>query len=100
MTEIQAAALPQALAGADLIGQAKTGSGKTAAFALPLLAKINPRDFGSQALIFVQHGNWLPRSPVKYVAWRATSKISRSLPSAVGSPLDPRSVRWSMVLTS
>ena len=38
MTPIQAASLPVALAGADLIAQAKTGSGKTAAFALALLA--------------------------------------------------------------
>ncbi|MGQ3002386.1 MAG: DEAD/DEAH box helicase, partial [Hydrogenophaga sp.] len=34
MTPIQAAALPPALLGKDLIAQAKTGSGKTAAFAL------------------------------------------------------------------
>ena len=51
MTAIQAATLPLALAGRDLIAQAKTGSGKTAAFALPLLDRINPRDFGAQALI-------------------------------------------------
>lgn len=51
MTAIQAAALPQALAGADLIGQAKTGSGKTAAFGLALLTRLNPRDFGTQALV-------------------------------------------------
>ena len=51
MTAIQAAALPRALAGKDLIAQAKTGSGKTATFALPLLAKLNPRDFAAQALI-------------------------------------------------
>ncbi len=51
MTAIQQAALPLALAGRDLIAQAKTGSGKTAAFALPLLDKINPRDFGAQGLI-------------------------------------------------
>jgi ATP-independent RNA helicase DbpA len=51
MTDIQAAALPPGLAGKDLIAQAKTGSGKTAAFALPLLTKLNPRDFGTQALI-------------------------------------------------
>jgi superfamily II DNA/RNA helicase len=38
MTPIQAASLPLALAGHDLIAQAKTGSGKTAAFALALLA--------------------------------------------------------------
>jgi ATP-independent RNA helicase DbpA len=51
MTAIQAAALPVALAGKDVIAQAKTGSGKTAAFGLPLLTRINPRDFGAQALI-------------------------------------------------
>jgi superfamily II DNA/RNA helicase len=38
MTAIQAAALPPALLGKDLIAQAKTGSGKTAAFALALLS--------------------------------------------------------------
>ncbi|MDP2056389.1 MAG: DEAD/DEAH box helicase, partial [Thiobacillus sp.] len=40
MTPIQAASLPIALAGHDLIAQAKTGSGKTAAFALALLARL------------------------------------------------------------
>ncbi len=51
MTAIQAASLPLAMAGRDLIGQAMTGSGKTAAFALPLLDRLNPRDFGTQALV-------------------------------------------------
>ncbi|MDQ5942456.1 MAG: ATP-dependent helicase DbpA, partial [Pseudomonadota bacterium] len=51
MTPIQAASLPVALAGNDLIAQAKTGSGKTAAFALPLLARLNPRHFGVQAMV-------------------------------------------------
>ncbi|WP_417066745.1 ATP-dependent RNA helicase DbpA [Niveibacterium terrae] len=51
MTPIQAATLPLALAGHDLIAQAKTGSGKTAAFALPLLARLNPRHFGVQAML-------------------------------------------------
>jgi ATP-independent RNA helicase DbpA len=51
MTPIQAASLPLALAGQDLIAQAKTGSGKTAAFALSLLAKLNPRRFAVQALV-------------------------------------------------
>jgi ATP-independent RNA helicase DbpA len=50
-TAVQAAALPLALAGKDLIAQAKTGSGKTAAFGIPLLCKLNPRDFGTQALV-------------------------------------------------
>src|SRR5512140_1228760 len=51
MTPIQAASLPLALAGHDLIAQAKTGSGKTAAFALVLLANLNPRRFAVQALV-------------------------------------------------
>ncbi len=51
MTPIQAASLPLALAGKDLIAQAKTGSGKTAAFTLPLLANLNPRRFAVQALV-------------------------------------------------
>ncbi|HSX92246.1 MAG TPA: ATP-dependent RNA helicase DbpA [Hydrogenophaga sp.] len=51
MTPIQAAALPPALLGKDLIAQAQTGSGKTAAFALALLAKLNPRRFAVQSLV-------------------------------------------------
>ena len=51
MTPIQAAALPLALAGHDLIAQAKTGSGKTATFALALLANLNVRRFAVQALV-------------------------------------------------
>ncbi|MEP6971877.1 MAG: DEAD/DEAH box helicase, partial [Betaproteobacteria bacterium] len=50
MTPIQAASLPVALAGKDLIAQAQTGSGKTAAFALALLTNLNPRRFAVQAL--------------------------------------------------
>ena len=51
MTPIQAASLPPALAGEDLIAQAQTGSGKTAAFALALLASLNPRWFAVQAMV-------------------------------------------------
>jgi ATP-independent RNA helicase DbpA len=51
MTPVQAAALPLALAGHDLIAQAKTGSGKTAAFALALLQKLEARRFDVQALV-------------------------------------------------
>jgi ATP-dependent RNA helicase RhlE len=40
-TPIQAAAIPQVLAGHDLIGVAQTGTGKTAAFTLPMLAKLS-----------------------------------------------------------
>ena len=51
MTPIQAASLPLALLGKDLIAQASTGSGKTAAFGLPLVTVINPRWFAIQGLV-------------------------------------------------
>ena len=51
MTPIQAQSLPAILQGKDVIAKAKTGSGKTAAFGLGLLNKINPRFFGVQALV-------------------------------------------------
>ncbi|WP_236406879.1 ATP-dependent RNA helicase DbpA [Pseudomonas sp. S60] len=51
MTPIQAQSLPVILKGKDLIAQAKTGSGKTAAFGIGLLNPINPRYFGCQALV-------------------------------------------------
>jgi ATP-independent RNA helicase DbpA len=52
MTPIQAASLPLTLAGHDLIAQAKTGSGKTAAFSLPLLSRLQVQpNTGVQALV-------------------------------------------------
>ncbi len=50
-TPIQSQAIPVLLAGRDLIGQSKTGSGKTAAFSLPILEKIQVKDRSPQALI-------------------------------------------------
>jgi ATP-independent RNA helicase DbpA len=51
MTLIQAEAMPIAMDGSDLIAQAKTGSGKTAAFAIPLIHRLDMGDAGIQALI-------------------------------------------------
>jgi len=51
MTPVQAATLPLSLAGGDLIAQAKTGSGKTAAFAIPLLQKLNVGQLAVQSLV-------------------------------------------------
>jgi ATP-dependent RNA helicase DeaD len=50
---IQAATIPAMLEGADILGQAQTGTGKTAAFALPILSMINMKDRVPQALVLV-----------------------------------------------
>ena len=68
MTPIQAASLPPALLGKDLIAQAETGSGKTAAFALALLANLNARRFAVQALVLC---------PTRELADQVTTEIRR-----------------------
>ncbi len=68
MTPIQAAALPPALAGQDLIAQARTGSGKTAAFALALLARLEARRFAVQALVLC---------PTRELADQVTQEVRR-----------------------
>ena len=68
MTPIQAASLPLALAGHDLIAQAKTGSGKTAAFGLPLLARLDVRNFDVQAMVLC---------PTRELADQVTQEIRR-----------------------
>ncbi|APW40013.1 ATP-dependent RNA helicase DbpA [Rhodoferax koreense] len=68
MTPIQAESLPPALLGKDLIAQAKTGSGKTAAFGLALLANLNPRRFAIQAMILC---------PTRELADQVTTEIRR-----------------------
>ncbi|KEI70187.1 ATP-dependent RNA helicase DbpA [Endozoicomonas elysicola] len=51
MTPIQQQSLPELLEGKDVIAKAKTGSGKTAAFAIGLILKLKQSDFGCQALV-------------------------------------------------
>src|SRR6516165_4752601 len=50
-TPIQAAFIPHALDGLDVLGQAKTGTGKTAAFGIPLIEMLEARGKGPQAII-------------------------------------------------
>ncbi|BFQ95022.1 degradosome RNA helicase CshA [Enterococcus cecorum] len=50
-TPIQEATIPLALEGRDVIGQAQTGTGKTAAFGLPMLEKIDPNNAQLQGLV-------------------------------------------------
>ena len=62
---IQEAVIPVLLAGRDVVGQAHTGSGKTAAFALATLQKIKPRN-GIQGLIM---------APTRELAMQITGEI-------------------------
>ncbi len=50
-TPIQSLIIPHVLAGRDVMGQAQTGTGKTAAFALPLLARIDLSKIEPQVLV-------------------------------------------------
>src|SRR6266852_2303022 len=50
---IHAATIPVLLSGADMLGQAQTGTGKTAAFALPALSKIDLTRHEPQVLVLV-----------------------------------------------
>ncbi len=72
MTPIQAASLPLALAGHDLVAQAKTGSGKTAAFALALLNKLLPE--GGTGRPAVQA---LVLCPTRELAEQVTQEVRR-----------------------
>ncbi|MFN3860666.1 MAG: ATP-dependent RNA helicase DbpA [Roseateles sp.] len=68
MTPIQAAALPLAMAGRDLIGEAQTGSGKTAVFALALLHRLDAGLGRVQALVL---------APTRELAEQVTQEIRR-----------------------
>jgi ATP-independent RNA helicase DbpA len=68
MTPIQAESLPIALAGHDLIAQAKTGSGKTAAFSLALLARLDARRYDVQAMVLC---------PTRELADQVTQELRR-----------------------
>jgi ATP-independent RNA helicase DbpA len=68
MTPIQAASLPITLTGKDLIAQAKTGSGKTAVFALTLLSNLDVSDLSVQAMVLC---------PTRELADQVTQEIRR-----------------------
>lgn len=66
-TPIQAEAIPLVLDGSDLLGCAQTGTGKTAAFSIPIIQKIEEqissrRKPGIKALVLTRHANWRSRS--------------------------------------
>jgi len=75
MTPIQAQSLPVALDGRDLIAQAKTGSGKTAAFGLPIIDRLQAARFTVQALVLC---------PTRELAEQVANELRR-LARAVGN---------------
>jgi len=74
-TPIQAQSLPHVLKGKDLIARAKTGSGKTAAFGIGLLERINPRFFGVQALVLC------PTRELADQVGKELRRLARSIPN-------------------
>jgi len=67
-TEVQARAIPPLRRGEDLIGQAQTGTGKTAAFGIPIVEKIDPSGAHVQALIL---------TPTRELCVQVTEEIAR-----------------------
>jgi ATP-dependent RNA helicase DeaD len=67
-TAIQAATIPALMAGSDVVGLAQTGTGKTAAFAIPILSKIDVTSKATQALVL---------APTRELALQVAEAFSR-----------------------
>ncbi|WP_421321207.1 ATP-dependent RNA helicase DbpA [Aeromonas veronii] len=95
MTPIQAQSLPLVLDGKDLIAKAKTGSGKTAAFGLGLLAKLNVNRLEVQALVLC------PTRELADQVAQEIRRLARALPNVKlvtlcgGTPTAPQSATLS-----
>ena len=95
MTPIQAQSLPLVLDGKDLIAKAKTGSGKTAAFGLGLLAKLNVNRLEVQALVLC------PTRELADQGAQEIRRLARALPNVKlvtlcgGTPTAPQSATLS-----
>lgn len=85
---IQAQAIPKIITGVDIIGQAQTGTGKTAAFSIPILEMVDPDDKSLQAVVLC---------PTRELAIQVSSEIRKigkymhgikTLPVYGGQPID------------
>ncbi len=65
---IQSEAIPPLLEGKDVVGQSQTGSGKTAAFAMPIIERIKPEKRAPQALILC---------PTRELAMQVAEEVSK-----------------------
>ena len=90
MTPIQAQSLPVILNGKDLLAQAKTGSGKTAAFAIGVLHKLDTRTYRTQALVLC------PTRELADQVSREFRRLARAIPNTNvltlcgGKPIGPQ----------
>ena len=85
---IQAQSIPVILSGKDVIGQAQTGTGKTAAFSIPILEKVDPNNKHLQAIVLC---------PTRELAIQVSKEIRKlgkfksgikTLPVYGGQPID------------
>jgi len=90
MTPIQVSSLPDILNGKDVLAQAKTGSGKTAAFAIGLLHKLDSKAYETQALILC------PTRELADQVSNETRRLARAIPNTKiitlcgGKPIHPQ----------
>ena len=74
-TPIQKAAIPELMLGRDLLGQAQTGTGKTAAFALPLIEKLaDNKELNAKVLVM---------TPTRELATQVAESFKSSLPDMI-----------------
>ncbi|WP_371196181.1 DEAD/DEAH box helicase [Glaciecola sp. SC05] len=85
---IQAKSIPLLLAGHDLLGQAQTGTGKTAAFALPMLANIDPDELFPQLLVLAPTRELAIQVAEAFQVYASFSKKIKVLPVYGGSSYD------------
>jgi ATP-dependent RNA helicase DeaD len=87
-TQIQILAIPEMLKGYDVIGQAQTGTGKTAAFGIPILEKVNPHEKYTQALIMCPTRELAVQVAEQMCLLGKYIKGLRAVPVYGGQPID------------
>lgn len=87
-TPIQAESIPIILNGDDLLGTAQTGTGKTAAFALPMLANVDPNDKNTQLLVLAPTRELAIQVAEAFQVYASFSKKINVLPIYGGSSYD------------
>ena len=88
-TPIQAGAIPPLLEGRDMIGQAQTGTGKTAAFALPLLQRLDLTRRDVQAIVL---------TPTRELAMQVASAVRGTRPNSESGK--SRTLAWATLVTT